>query len=107
LIDAPAQFLGALSGGLSGPAGERTDGVAALPAIEAVVDEERLAAAQVGSDAKSGSLGIVIPPHHGAGQVRDELVRQPHRLLFRLLVPHCGFSPSAKRQRRQILRHAA
>ena len=62
-------------------------------AVQAVVDEERLAAARIRPDAKSGSLGIVVPPHQRAGQVRDELVRQPHRLLFGLLAPHREFSP--------------
>src|SRR5215467_1545106 len=61
--------------------GERADGIAALLTSETVVNEEGLAAAWIGSDAEPCRLGIVIPPHCGAGELDDELVRQPHRML--------------------------
>jgi hypothetical protein len=76
LVDVAAQLLGALSGGFGGPTRIGTDGVAALPAGEPVIDEERLTAAWIATDAEPRGFGVVVPPHRFAGQLGDELVAE-------------------------------
>ena len=72
-VDLSAQLLGPLAGSLGRPARERPDRVAPLATVEPVVYEERLAAAGIGGDAEPGSLGIVVPPHLGAGELGNDL----------------------------------
>src|SRR5262249_46894740 len=73
-INLLAQVLRFLTGSGDGPARKWPDGEPALPPIQAIVDEEALAAARIRSDSEAGGLLIVIPPHLRAGQVAHELV---------------------------------